>query len=413
MRRPLSFNRLLGGYQVGGVDIIALCEPLLMKNECAHDVFEDPELYRPERFMEPRNEKKDPESVMTWGARVHLCPGKMFAQYEIKIATALIVTNFKRFQISDDDYGELDYFSPSAFAERKVEVEFQALEEPSYTNSFHMIRNVGFVDVDEGNVDKRDLDEGDVKVGVDGMLPMAPMTLANTCDVIQITDYEPGHKGWLLKQWFTSEQQKMILDTLLKNASDIVEIQDIVRCADVKEACPLIYKNLVYTQSSNCEDFEVDVVLKEARLIWNCLLHSESLQFKNVMPKFDSIYSQLFTGFGSMALHKDEYVNWGVSINIGAKTDFKFGDNVVTLESGDVFVADFSKTDHSVVKVFEGTEPLWFNQLLEKYNVAFSEIDEDTVRRCRCSIQIRNVGDLDLVPDPINESEFIEKIGPA
>ncbi len=51
------------------------------------------------------------------GAGIHLCPGKMFAIYEIKMAMALLTCHFERFDIPKDI--EKDYFSPSAFAEKK------------------------------------------------------------------------------------------------------------------------------------------------------------------------------------------------------------------------------------------------------------------------------------------------------
>jgi len=58
------------------------------------------------------------------------------------------------------------------------------------------------------------------------------------------------------------------------------------------------------------------------------------------------------------------------------------------LNTGDVFVTDFSKISHAVLKVHENTVPIWFSgeseEMEEKEGVKnFGSI--------RCSVQIRNV----------------------
>ena len=82
------------------------------------DKFKSPQDYNPERYLSGR-ENYDSESVMTWGSGVHLCPGKQFALYEWMAAIAMITAKFERFNLSYDTLEKLDYFSPSAFAERK------------------------------------------------------------------------------------------------------------------------------------------------------------------------------------------------------------------------------------------------------------------------------------------------------
>lgn len=56
---------------------------------------------------------------LRWGAGLHGCPGKVFAQYEIKMGIALFLLNFK-FDMAQTFIGPKDYFSPSAFSERKL-----------------------------------------------------------------------------------------------------------------------------------------------------------------------------------------------------------------------------------------------------------------------------------------------------
>lgn len=78
-----------------------------------------------------------------------------------------------------------------------------------------------------------------------------------------------------------------------------------------------------------------------------------------------------------MNVHKDEYVDWGVSINLGADCDFLFGEQTIRLHSGDVFIADFSKVDHAVLKVYDNI-PDWMNSV-QRFG------------RVRMSIQIRYI----------------------
>lgn len=108
----------LGNYYVGDVDTVALCEPMLMVYDCASDKFESPQAYNPDRFLSGK-ENYDTESVLTWGAGHHLCPGKQFAIYEWMAGIAVMTTKFERFNLSYDELKPLDYFSPAAFAERK------------------------------------------------------------------------------------------------------------------------------------------------------------------------------------------------------------------------------------------------------------------------------------------------------
>lgn len=125
-RKPTQ-KQTIGDYYIGDSDVLVICEPLMMHYLNAKETFSNSEVYDPSRFMDERKEKKTSDYVMTWGSGIHICPGKMFAIYEIKMAIALITTTFKKFNISNEDYSNINYFSPSAFAERKIPINLQPI----------------------------------------------------------------------------------------------------------------------------------------------------------------------------------------------------------------------------------------------------------------------------------------------
>jgi len=133
-RKPQHTGVTLGDYYVGDADAVAMCSPLLMFNGYASEIFQEPTKYNPSRFLkktdggyqEGGGESFNQYNVVTWGAGLHLCPGKMFALYEIKMAVALILQSF-RFEVNKDAIKGLNYFSPAAFAEREVETVIKLL----------------------------------------------------------------------------------------------------------------------------------------------------------------------------------------------------------------------------------------------------------------------------------------------
>ena len=106
-----------GGYYIGDADSVAYCVPLMHIHNT--NQFKDPLKFNPSRFSGDAAESKAPKDVMTWGAGVHQCPGKPFATFEIKVAVALLVNSFERFNL--ENCTKNDYFSPAAFAERNCQ----------------------------------------------------------------------------------------------------------------------------------------------------------------------------------------------------------------------------------------------------------------------------------------------------
>lgn len=357
-RRPRSKDAVLGNYYVGDADSVAYCGPMMMVHDSANDVYVNATEYNPDRFITGKQPKTSP-NIITWGHGVHLCPGKMFAIYETKTAIALLLNTFDM-EIPGNVLPPLDYFSPSAFAERKLNVILR-LAKPEINS------------IDTST-------EKPVSFTVDGKL-------------VEYYEHE-NNAGWLIRDYFDKDLLFSLYTKAVALSHDSVEQKEIVD-APIDKAYPLTYYNLVYTGKSNCS--EPVLWFTEAQAIWKFLHDHPALRFTGGKQNFNSFYCQLFGDHGAMAVHKDQYVSWGVSINIGASCDFMFGDKVILLHNGDVFVSDFSKVDHAVLKVHENTAPGWFS---DDYIDESSGIQVRTFGRTRCSIQIREV-------HPIEENRVI------
>ena len=336
-RQPVKKNATIGNYFIGNdIHSIAICEPIMMKFECSTDVFENPEVYNPERYLEPRKEPMSGKYNMTFGSGCHACPGKTFSKLEVKIAISMLLTNFERFKIKDEDLGQLLYFSPSAMAERPAKVQFVPLNPKIY--------NINF----EGK---------------------------------EITIENINNKGWLIRNIFQSiEERKKLYNytiELSENSQEQKEILDI----PLENPFPICFYNLVYTSKSNCE--KPTVWLTFANNLWNKLLeHSDFINLKiEDNYEFDSIYAQLYGKGGYLKSHKDQFVSQGISISFGASCKFQFGDKTLILNDGDIFISDFSQTFHEVKSILDDTKPEWFSE----------ENGVNTFGRLRMSIQIRSV----------------------
>lgn len=318
-RKPHGF--MIDGYSFDGVDCVALCEPMLMLHEASTDKFSNPLVYNPDRYSKPMNESKAANSVMTWGAGVHLCPGKMFALYEIKTALALIITNFHI--DCPDELPPLDYFSPSAFSERSVELSLTPIN----------------------------------------------MSYESNAEVYE----EDGIKCYLVRNYYTSDEANELLDYTL----ELSEYEMPIRLTEVR---PLAFDNLVYTRQSNCKPTRWYEEAKQITSSMNGLVPSS-------LSECNSMYSQIFMPLSSMQDHKDEYVDWGISVSFGMSAVFVLGKQKITLNHGDVLITDFSKVQHGI------------HRLIQR------ESDETLFR---CSVQLRKIT---TYPDTIKTmNEFIEMI---
>jgi len=330
--RATKRTSVLGKYYVGNVDYIALCEPLLMTYPEASDTFENPTKYYPERYIKTPSLKM-PENVMTWGAGPHLCPGKMFAIYEIKTA---IMTLLRQYHITAEYIPPINYFSPSAY--------------------------------------------GDM---TDMVVDIQPNIFCKN-DII----VEKIGNGYLLRNYLSEREQVEYYQHIIDVSKDSDEHQKILS-EPTYRAFPICIWNGVYTGKSNC------ICPQKILDLGNQILS----KFPNFSPmtSIDSIYAQLFGVDASMSAHYDKYVDWGISINLGASAVFTFGKtdnkpNYVVLNSGDIFIGDFSTNLHGVDSVLDNT-PNWFK-------------NSCTYGRTRCSIQLRNVSS--ATNEKISHQQFLD-----
>jgi len=380
-RKPIN-QVTLGNYwlgQEGSIDAVALCGPMLMVEDLvADDIYHEPAKYNPDRFMNNNGnepEKMTPNTLMTWGAGVHLCPGKMFAIYEIKSALALITTNFERFEIAPKDMGPVNYFSPSAFAERHVEVKLTPLTET--------LDLLGFKNQPIDN-------KNDVNITFNKLKDCIKFK-------IEYLEMEKGQAsaGWIIRNAMTREEQIKYYQEIVELSKNSKEQNEIMN-VDPKKAYPITFYNLAYTGTSNCENPKE---LLDTALLWWMTIRS---RYPDDLPNFNpnSFYAQLYGSESVMRVHRDERVNWGVSISLGASCDFLFGTKIIQLHSGDVLIADFSKVDHGVPRIISNSNPGWYSE--DNPNIK-------TFGRVRCSIQIRDIPQ--ELTELMTDSEFKDILG--
>lgn len=380
-RRSKHSSAMLGQYYIGDTECVAICEPIMMKDaDGAAAKFASPATFNPQRFLTglidgQGPESKDAKSVMTWGAGTHLCPGKHFAVLEIKTALALL---FNTFEFVPNKVGTLEYFSPSAYAERSIDARLKIRE----INEVAMSQNK-YVTINGHKVQMEEMSSNDEKfwilreaIPIQGQKNLYQMTLYRANGTIPYQVLSGNGNG-------------------NRNGNDNGNRNDNGVKKDV--AIPLAYDNLIYTNSSTCSlDFW---------MTWADEMYSQFNGRSGVglePKKFDSVYVQLYNQKSSMKSHKDQYVNWGISVSIGASCTFKMGEHVVNLHSGDVMIADFSKIEHSVVDILDTNIPGWFNPETKEEGSYL-----ETFGNVRCSIQIRDISKCPRPDSIMSNDEFL------
>ena len=351
-RKPIN-KKTIGNYYIGDCDTLVLCEPILMKFDNAN--YTDAETYNPLRYSSPSNESMATTDIMTWGSGQHLCPGKIFAMYEIKAALALLTLNFERPEILDSDMGPINYFSPSAFSERETKVLLKPIENTLINQS---IENQLSTPTKEVNTEL--LDEG----------------------------------GILLRNYF-NEAEQINFFTYVMNLStqdsNVTSTSENVICDNKNEfsdfplanPLPIAYYNNPYTNGSSCIE-PMELIEAASDIIKNNTDYD--------IPKYNSVYCQLYGPDSILKDHFDEFKGVGVSFSFGASCDFLYGDKIIQLNSGDVLIADFSKVEHGIRSIKKETTPKWLD-----------ELNIDTFSRIRLNIQFRHY---EPNNNPIDKNEF-------
>lgn len=256
----------------------------------------------------------------------------MFAIYEIKTA---IITLLRKYAISTDHIPEINYFSPSAFG-----------------------------------------DMTDMKI------KLKPILIRENNVLIQKVG-----DGYLIRNYLSKTEQVEYYNYMIDISKHAVEHVNILS-EPTKRAYPICMWNNVYTGENNCDEPHKLIAL--GNKIISQFPDKINIKFIN------SVYGQLFGSDGRMAPHYDQYVDWGISINLGASVLFTFckdtseNPNNVVLNSGDIFLGNFAKNLHSVEKIYDNA-PDWFNTV-------------PNYGRTRCSIQLRNNTNTNL----ITKNEFMQ-----
>lgn len=82
---------MLGGYRIpGGAQVI----PLLHKVHMDENLWDEPEKFKPSRFLTPEGKVHKPEYFMPFGVGRRMCLGQELAQMELVMFLANILHNF-------------------------------------------------------------------------------------------------------------------------------------------------------------------------------------------------------------------------------------------------------------------------------------------------------------------------------
>lgn len=400
-RHSRNVDATLGDYYVGDAQCVAICEPMLMKHsKCAADKFKNPQLFNPDRFLSG-GETFKPQDVMTWGAGTHLCPGQNFAIYEIKTALALLLNTF---EFHPEHVGELQYFSPSAYAEREFDARLQLVDQPVQVGSVQLGGETHRIDVVVVVGAANDVDDNN-----DGK------TIAVDCHVM---DDGEGNKLWLLRQAMPPEMQRVqFIDTVkMCAATDAAQLL-LSGKVPPQKAFPIGYNSLVYTGQSNVVEMLDWKAYGQA--VWTSLSQQVPGFPADEKKTFNSVYVQMYHKDGTMKKHRDQHVDWGVSVSLGASCQFQFGDKTILLHSGDVVVCDFSRVEHAVETILTSNLPGFVNNevLLLDEPSDDDDVDGATVRqlvcdldRVRCSVQIRDTTESSPPVPLLTDQEFLQML---
>jgi hypothetical protein len=231
----------------------------------------------------------------------------------------------------------MNYFSPSAFGERKITMSLDRHSKDDYLPCV--------------------FDEAEAEAEAENNKPYVEIQCKTT-------------SAYYFPSFINIDEQINIYNTLFEGSKNSTE-HKILSKNNKKKYYPFAYENLVYTGTSN---FNGTHSLYE--------LASNVTDILNIQFNPNSMYAALF--YESMREHYDEHVNFGLSISLGSSCVITLDGQELSLHSGDVLFGDFSKIKHGIKNINYGTAPTWFR---------VDENDDivNTYGYKRCSIQIREV----------------------
>ena len=108
--------------------------------------------------------------------------------------------------------------------------------------------------------------------------------------------------------------------------------------------------------------------------------------------RLDSLVSILYRARGALRPHVDHGLEGlGLAVSLGSSCEFRYGDEIVELRSGDALFGNFGSVEHEVVSTRPAAMgPAWWRRLPAAPGLA-GEISR--FGRARCSLQIRQARD--------------------
>jgi len=208
---------------------------------------------------------------------------------------------------------------------------------------------------------------------------------------------------FILRKLLNDDQQMAFYRRLLELSNGTVEKEE-MQNIDYPGPWPLCFWEHPYTKASNISEKPTDI-LDWGDAVYRFIVaysqaHKEDLlkvgtSLEKIQllgtQKMDTIYAQLYRKNGFIQEHEDVGLNWGMSVSFGCSCLFYVGskDNVFTINSGDVVIANFGEITHCMPKILD-EKPNWW--------VEDPTTNLKLFNKARCNIQLRDKSAWDKPP---------------
>ena len=122
---PMGFRGVIETFTFNGYTIPKGWMALYMVNAAHHDpaIYQDPDVFDPERFGQDRNEGSVPFSLVGFGGGARVCVGYAFAQLEMKIMASYLLRHYEWEIEPDQNLNGL--YRPTLFPKDGLKVQFR------------------------------------------------------------------------------------------------------------------------------------------------------------------------------------------------------------------------------------------------------------------------------------------------